>query len=77
MSTLVHNERVKLTASALNTAATSSFTVGVVAPIAAALYSFGPTALPVGALVLLAVAWLGAAVALHLAAPRVLGSLVA
>jgi hypothetical protein len=43
---LVHNERVKLLASALNGAASSSFAVGVPAPIAAAFYSVGASTVP-------------------------------
>lgn len=38
---LIANEQTKLTAAALNTAATSSFTVGVLAPVAAAFYNVG------------------------------------
>ena len=33
---MIHNERTKLTAAAFDTAATSCFTVGVLAPLAAA-----------------------------------------
>ena len=38
---LIHNERTKLLALAFNTAATSAFTVGVLAPVAAAFHDFG------------------------------------
>ncbi len=38
---LVHNERVKLLALVLNAAATSAFTFGVLAPVAAAFYDLG------------------------------------
>ena len=38
---LVHNERLKLTAGALNTAATSCFTVGIATPLAGYLYNIG------------------------------------
>jgi hypothetical protein len=38
---LIHNERTKLLALAFNTAATSAFTVGVLAPVAAAFYDLG------------------------------------
>ena len=38
---LIHNERTKLLAGAFNTAATSAFVVGVLAPIAAAFYNLG------------------------------------
>jgi hypothetical protein len=37
---LVGNERIKLTAGYLNTAATTFFGVGVVAPLVAAIYGF-------------------------------------
>ncbi len=72
----VRNERTKLTANALNTAATSSFTIGVLAPIAAAFYNVGnPNRVPLAALVLGAFVWLCCAVALHLAARYVLRGL--
>ena len=38
---LVNNERVKLLALVLNAAATSAFTFGVLAPVAAAFYDLG------------------------------------
>ena len=40
---LIHNERTKLLATALNAAAGSSFTVGVLVPIAAAFYNVSAT----------------------------------
>lgn len=70
---LIHNERVKLLALAFNTAATSAFTVGVLAPVAAAFYDFGPTRDGHGPVFLGAILWIGAAVVLHLAGRRVLG----
>lgn len=73
---LVHNERVKLLATALNTAAGSSFTVGVVAPTAAAFYNINGTAgVPLPVIVAGAVIWLFTAIVLHLAARHVLGGL--
>jgi len=70
---LIHNERVKLLALALNTGATSAFTVGVLAPVAAAFYDFGPSRNAPRSVMLGAVLWIGAAIVLHLAARRVLG----
>ena len=70
---LVHNERTKLLALAFNSAATSAFTVGVLAPVAAAFYDFGTSRQPPEAVILGAFFWIGASVVLHLAARRVLG----
>jgi hypothetical protein len=73
---LIHNERTKLFANALNTAATSSFAIGVLAPMAAAFYNFGGTSpLRFGNLVVGTVIWLSAAIVLHLGARRVLRDL--
>lgn len=73
---LIQNERVKLLANALNSAATSSFAVGVLAPIAAAFYSIGgPPRVSLTAIILGTIIWLALAIALHLAARRVLGGL--
>lgn len=73
---LIHNERIKLTATALNAAAGSSFTVGVLAPMAAAFYSLGSTTgVGLETVILGAVIWILTAVALHLAARHVLGGL--
>jgi hypothetical protein len=73
----VRNERIKLLASAYNTIATSSFTVGVITPIAVKYYNFGNAAaytttkeVAVGALF-----WLCAAAVLHSCAQYVLGKL--
>ena len=70
MTNLVWNERIKLRASALNTLATTTCAVFILAPVAAFLYgSPGMTTK-----VLLAVAPVGlvSAIALHLAAGKVL-----
>jgi hypothetical protein len=76
MSVLVFNERLKLTAATLNTAATSSLTVGVLAPLAAAFYDVGGSRLlPVAPLVLGAALWISGVVALHIMARMVLGAL--
>ncbi len=71
---LIHNEQTKLLATALNEAAGSSFTVGVLAPIAAAFYS-GTTAFPLLTIVIGVIIWFFAASVLHLAARRVLKGL--
>lgn len=65
VNNLVHNERTKLFAAALNTAATSSFTVGVLAPVAAAFYGSGLRGLQLPHLVLGAGGWICLAVVLH------------
>jgi hypothetical protein len=72
---LVENEQTKLLAGALNTAATSSFAIGVLAPMAAAFYSVGTTRVPVPTVVLGIVIWLSAAVTLHFGARQVLKAL--
>lgn len=71
---LIHNERTKLLANALDRASTASFTVGVLVPVVATLvglpgYSFG------WPLVTLSLVWLFATVALHFLARIVLGRL--
>jgi hypothetical protein len=72
---LIGNERTKLLASALNTAATSSFTVGVLAPMAAAFYNLGPHPVTLRTLIIGTAIWFFAAIALHLAARRALKGL--
>ena len=71
---MIHNERVKLLASLLNTMAGSSYALGVAAPIAATLfYSAGPSSLRLTAIITGAVVWLTIGTVLHLAAQSVLG----
>lgn len=60
---------------AMNTAATSCFTVGVLAPIAASLYALGPAPATLRVAGLIAAGWIVAAVLLHYIARRVLRSL--
>ena len=69
---LIHNERVKLTATWLNTLASATATVGVLAPLASIAYGLGPA--PVRPVIFLAsgAIWFLAALALHLGARRVL-----
>jgi len=72
---LIQNERTKLLASALNTAATSSFAIGVIAPMAAVFYNVNQPP-PILALLLGIVLWFTAAIGLHLAARYILGRLL-
>lgn len=73
---MIHNERVRLLASLLNTMAGSSYAIGVAAPVAAALfYGAGPAGLPIKAVAVGVLAWLAIAAALHLSAQHVLGRL--
>jgi hypothetical protein len=73
---LIHNERTKLSATALNGTAIASIAAGFITPLAAV--SFGlPGSAARGALVttLFAVAWLGVGSVLHLVARYLLGNL--
>jgi uncharacterized membrane protein len=71
---LVHNERIRLLASLLNTMAGSSFTVGVAAPVAASFF-YGVASLPISAIVIDVVFWLSIAAVLHSLAQYLLGAL--
>ena len=71
---LIHNERLKLRATLLNTAAGSSFTVGVLAPIAAAYYS-GATTPGLWTIVVGVAMWILTSIVLHLSAVHILGGL--
>ena len=70
------DERTKLLANSLDRASTACFTLGVLGPLAAALFGI-PAGFPVSTpkLVLGAATWFTAAVALHLIARWVLGRL--
>ena len=68
-------ERVKLGATALNTLATASVTVGVLAPSAAFLYGVSATTRPLWQLVLGGAIWVLFAAGLHYLAQRLLGRL--
>lgn len=74
---IVHNERTKLTANALDRASTACLTVGVFGPIVASLYGVGATATGAHGITLAvgSVFWLAAAGALHWMARRTLGRL--
>lgn len=71
----IHNERTKLLANAFDRASTACLTVGILAPIAAAIYT--PVGIaPVLGVVVSCAGWLAAAIALHLLARRVLGQML-
>lgn len=70
----IHNERVRLTATALNNTAVATVVTGVVVPAAGIAYGL-PTAPQMGLWWLVALAWLGGATALHVAARVTLGGL--
>lgn len=72
---VLHNERVKLTATWLNTLATATATVGVLAPLASVAYGVGPAQASLAALVPAVAIWFFAAVGLHVAARRALRGL--
>jgi|GEM_PF-2804055 hypothetical protein len=66
------NERIKLLAGLFQSAATTSFAVGLLAPMAAKVYSSGGIdAVPLG----FAAAWLGAVVLFHGVAQIILARL--
>jgi hypothetical protein len=71
----VEIERIKLSAAAVNTVATSCFTVGAIAPLAAAIYGAGPSGSDATFVAIGAIAWISVAVALRFAARRILGGL--
>jgi hypothetical protein len=73
---LVENEQAKLLAAALNTAATSSFTIGVLAPLAASYYSLGSTHVPLSTAILGGMLWFAGAIMLHMGARHVLRGLI-
>ncbi|KAA5599223.1 hypothetical protein [Blastochloris sulfoviridis] len=75
---LIHNERIKLAANALDRASTACLTVGVLGPLVAALYGVGGTGLADRGILLAigSLCWMLAAGALHLMARRVLRGLI-
>lgn len=75
MTNLIHNERVKLRAGALNTLATSCMSLGVLAPLAAAFYNVASSAVPVHTVIAGAALYLTAAFWLHRQAVTTLGRL--
>ena len=75
MSDPVLTERVKLAAAALNTLATASITVGVIAPVAAFLYGLSVPSVPLAQIVLGSLTWVSLAGGFHYGAQRLLGRL--
>jgi hypothetical protein len=73
---LIHNERTKLVANALDRASTACLTVGVFAPIAAAIYTSIGTGPATLTFVIGAVCWIFAAMVLHMSARYVLRRLL-
>jgi len=74
---LAKNEQTKLLAAALNTAATSFVTVGILAPMAAAYYSFGSAHVALHTVILGGMVWFVGAAVQHMAARHVLRGLIA
>nr|WP_294510216.1 hypothetical protein [uncultured Rhodopila sp.] len=74
MTDAVHNERIKLTSAWFNTMAGSSVTVGVAAPIAAAVF-YQPPGLHPLKLLLGGIIWILVAGLWHLLAQATLGTL--
>lgn len=73
---LVHNERTKLLANALDRASTACLTVGVLGPSAAALYGIsGGASIIVPLIAIGSLFWLAASAVLHWLARLVLGRL--
>jgi uncharacterized membrane protein YdjX (TVP38/TMEM64 family) len=65
---LIHNERTKLTANWLDRAGTAAVTIGVIAPIAAAVFGYGNPPFSTGRLAIGVAFWFLTGVALHLIA---------
>jgi hypothetical protein len=73
---LIKNERVKLTATWLNTLAAATIVTGVLAPIAAFVFGLPASgAVSVRSFLFAAVAWLLSGIILHWVARYMLGSL--
>ncbi len=73
---LVHNERIKLTATCLNALAVTMVATGVVAPMVAIVFGFQAAGtLSKGTFVLAAGAWFVLGAVLHLLARQILGRL--
>ena len=72
----VTDERIKLTAHVLNSAAAGAFVTGVIAPLVAAFYGVpGPAEAGFWRLLLATVIWILVAVCLHMVARALLGRL--
>jgi Na+/melibiose symporter-like transporter len=72
----VREERTKLTAGLLNSAAVGVFVTGVIAPLVAAFYGVpGPSQVGLGWLMVGSIIWILTVLVLHLCARAVLGRL--
>jgi hypothetical protein len=70
---LIHNERIKLTATWLNTLSATTITTGVVAPLAALVFGLPTSAtISIGGFALACGTWLLLGIALHFLARGVL-----
>ena len=65
MDPLARNERLKLTANALDRASTSFLTIGVLAPVAASIYGMGPAIPSLPIVIASGIVWLLCAFILH------------
>jgi hypothetical protein len=73
---LIHNERIKLTATCLNTLAATTVATGVIAPLAAIVLGFPAVGtISWTAYILAAMAWFALGTTLHLLARQILGRL--
>ncbi|HYF55646.1 MAG TPA: hypothetical protein VEA41_15445 [Salinarimonas sp.] len=73
---LIHNERTKLSATALNGVAVASIVAGFITPLAAASFGVpGPAGRSLAVTLAAAVGWLVVGLCLHLAARRLLREL--
>lgn len=75
MGNLVHNERTKLRANLLNTAAGSCLSLGVLSPLAASFFNLTANRIPTHIVILGVAFWLGMAYFRHQRAQAVLGGL--
>jgi hypothetical protein len=73
-ATQIHNARIQLLATLLNTMAGSSFTVGIAAPLAA-MFFYSPANLRFAPAIIGIIIWANVAGFFHLAARRILGDL--
>jgi len=72
---LIHNERLKLRANALDRASTACLAIGFLSPMVAFMYGMGAAGTSRLILAVGSAIWLSAAVALHLLSWRSLGGL--
>jgi hypothetical protein len=72
---IVHNERIKLTANWINGLATAIVTAGALAPLAAVIYGLSSMALPGAYLSLLVAVCFSMGLIIHFGARAILGRL--